>query len=40
MNYQPINRFALYDSDSSNVGDNAPHNIMPPFYVLTYIMKL
>jgi hypothetical protein len=25
---------------TNNVGDNTPHNNMPPFYVLTYIMKL
>ena len=32
-----------YDSDGvsqENRGGNAPHNNMPPFYVLIYIMKI
>ncbi len=27
-------------SNSGSAGGNQPHNNMPPFYVLTYIMKL
>jgi microcystin-dependent protein len=29
-----------FNADSSHVGGNQAHNNMPPFYVLTYIMKL
>ena len=28
------------DSNSSSVGDNKPHNNMPPYYSLCFIMKL
>jgi microcystin-dependent protein len=28
------------DINTNNTGGDAPHNNMPPFYVLTYIMKL
>jgi microcystin-dependent protein len=31
---------ALYDSESTAIGGNEPHNNMPPYYVLAYIMKL
>jgi microcystin-dependent protein len=34
------NRNSLFDSDSGNQGNGWGHNNMPPYYVLTYIMKL
>ncbi len=31
---------ALFDSDSAATGGNEEHNNMPPYFILTYIMKL
>ena len=33
------NRMLKIDGGTSNTGNSRPHNNMPPFYVLTYIMK-
>ena len=38
--YDNGNHTHNFNVNSSYVGGNQPHNNMPPFYVLTYIMKL
>ena len=37
--WQPIIDAKPKDFDSSETGSSAPHNNMPPYYVLTYIIK-
>ena len=32
--------WTYFASGTANTGGNQPHNIMPPYYVLTFIMKL
>jgi len=37
---QAIKTYQILDSSTATNGENQPHNNMPPYYVLAYIMKL